>query len=53
MDFDKLIGKLVRWVLLLQVYDFEVVFKAGLQNLDVDGLSRNWSPFQETLWRML
>lgn len=49
MEFDKLTGKLVRWALLLQEFDFEVVHKAGLQNLDADGLSRNPNPLQEDL----
>jgi hypothetical protein len=41
MGFDKLNRKLVKWALLLQENDFEVVHKAGLQNLDADGISRN------------
>ncbi len=41
MESDKLIGKLTRWVLILQEYDFQVVHKPGVANLDVDGLSRN------------
>lgn len=47
MDSDKLTCKLV--TLLLQVYNFEVVHKAGLQNLDVDGLNRNPSSSEEDL----
>ena len=35
--------------LLLQEYDFKVVQKALLKNLDVDGLSRNPSLWQEDL----
>ena len=41
MELDKLTGKLARWALLLQEYDFEVVHKTRVQNLDADGLSRN------------
>ena len=47
MESDKLTGKLAMWVLLLQKYDFEVVYRAGITNLDVDGLSRNPSPSDE------
>ncbi len=49
MESDKLTGKLARWALLLQEYDFEIVHKAGLQNLDADGLSRNPSSVEEDL----
>ncbi len=41
MEFDKLIGKLARWALILQEYDFQVVHKLEVTNLDVDGLSQN------------
>jgi hypothetical protein len=41
MESDKLTGKLARWALILQEYDFQVVHRLGVANLDVDGLSRN------------
>jgi hypothetical protein len=34
MEFDKLMGKLVWWVLILQEYDFQVVHRHGVVNLD-------------------
>jgi hypothetical protein len=49
MESDKLTGKLAQWALLLQEYDFEVVHRAGITNLDADGLSRNPSPSNEDL----
>jgi hypothetical protein len=42
-----LTGKLARWALILQEYDFQVVHKPGVANLDADGLSRNPCTSQE------
>jgi hypothetical protein len=47
MESDKLMGKLARWALILQEYDFQVVHKPGVANLDADGLSRNPCTNQE------
>jgi hypothetical protein len=47
MESDKLTWKLARWALMLMEYDFKVVHKAGLVNMDADGLSRNPIPSQE------
>jgi hypothetical protein len=44
MESDKLTGKLTRWALMLMEYDFKVVHRAGLVNMDADGLSRNPIP---------
>ena len=49
MESDKLIGKLGRLALLLQEYDFEVVHRVGITNLDVDGFSRNPNPSNKDL----
>jgi hypothetical protein len=46
MELDKLTGKLARWALMLMEYDFKVVHRAGLVNMDADGLSRNPIPSQ-------
>ena len=51
MESDKFTGKLAMWALLLQEYDFEVIHRAGIANLDADGLSRNPSPSDEDLTR--
>jgi hypothetical protein len=47
MESDKLTGKLARWAPILQEYDFQVVHKLGVANLDADGLSRNPCTSQE------
>lgn len=49
MESDKLTSKLARWTLLLQEYDFEVVHRVGITNLDADGLSCNPSPSKDDL----
>ena len=49
MESDKLHGKLAKWALLLQQYDCEVIHRAWITNLDVNGLSRNPSPLNEDL----
>jgi hypothetical protein len=46
MESDKLPGKLMRWALMLMEYNFKVVHRAGLVNMDADGLSRNPVPSQ-------
>ena len=51
VELEKLTGKLTRWTLLLQEYDFEVVHRAGITNLDANGLSRNPSPSDEDFTR--
>jgi hypothetical protein len=39
MEFDKFTGKLAWWAFILQEYDFQVVHKPGVANLDANGLS--------------
>jgi hypothetical protein len=46
VDGDKLTEKLARWALMLMEYDFKVVHRAGLVNMDAAGLSRNPVPSQ-------
>jgi hypothetical protein len=41
MESDKLTGKLARWALILQEYDFHMVHKPGVANHDANGLNRN------------
>ncbi|OAE32620.1 hypothetical protein AXG93_3515s1040 [Marchantia polymorpha subsp. ruderalis] len=36
MESDKLTGKLARWALILQEYDFQVVHRPGIANLESD-----------------
>jgi hypothetical protein len=47
MESGKLTGKLARWALILQEYDFQVVHKPGVTNLDADWLSQNPCTSQE------
>jgi len=47
MESDKLTGKLAQWAFILQKYDFQVVHRPRVANLDVDGLSRNPCTSQE------
>jgi len=51
VEFDKLIGKLARWALLLQEYDFEAVHWTSITNLYANGLSCNPSSSKEDLTR--
>jgi hypothetical protein len=46
IESNKLTGKLAWWALMLMEYDFKVVHRAGLVNMDVDGLSHNPIPNQ-------
>ena len=41
MTSDKLTGKLARWALILQEYDFTIQYRPGVNNMNADGLSRN------------
>jgi hypothetical protein len=41
MESDKLMGKLARWALILQEYDFQVVHRPIVANLDANGLNQN------------
>ncbi|PTQ43569.1 hypothetical protein MARPO_0024s0079, partial [Marchantia polymorpha] len=47
MESDKLTGKLALWALILQEYNFQVVHRPGVANLDANGLSRNPCTSQE------
>ncbi|CAM9719319.1 unnamed protein product, partial [Heterosigma akashiwo] len=37
-------GRLARWVLKLQEFDFEVAYRAGPEHVPPDFMSRNWAP---------
>jgi hypothetical protein len=39
MESNKLTGKLAQWVLILQEYDFQVVHRPRVANLDANGLN--------------
>jgi hypothetical protein len=41
MESDWLIGKLVRWALILHEYDFDIIHGPSGVNRNVDGLSQN------------
>ena len=46
MTTTKLTGKLARWALLLQEYEFKVIHRPGVANSNADGCSR--CPLPET-----
>jgi hypothetical protein len=47
MESNKLTGKLARWVFILHEYDFQVVHRPRVANLDANGLSQNPCTSQE------
>ena len=47
MQTERLTGKLARWALILQEYEFEVVYRAGEKHGNADGLSRAHMPSSE------
>jgi len=40
MTNDKLIGKLIRWLLILQEYEFKVIHQLGNTHYNADTMSR-------------
>jgi len=40
MTNDKLTGKLARWVLVLQEYEFKVIHQPGITHQNMDNMSR-------------
>jgi hypothetical protein len=42
MESNQLTRKLVKWALIFQEYDFDIVHKVGRDNWDANGLS--WNP---------
>jgi hypothetical protein len=44
MTNDKLIGKLVHWVLIFQEYEFKVIHRLGVTHQNADTMSRRPSP---------
>jgi hypothetical protein len=50
MTNDKLIGKLVCWVLIFQEYEFKVIHRLGITHQDVDTMSRKpFTTFEDFL----
>lgn len=47
MKTNDLTGKLARWNLRLQEYDFEICYRPGSRNANADGLSRLAFPEQD------
>jgi hypothetical protein len=47
MELDRFIGKLAKWALIFQEYNFNIVHEAGKVNRDANGLSRNPSFSEE------
>ncbi len=47
MKLDQFTGKLPKWALILQEYDFDIVDRVGKLNWDADGLNRNSSYSEE------